>query len=630
MTVLAGTAALRQAGPVLPTPTRPELAGSFGMVASTHWLASATGMSVLERGGNAVDAAVAAGFVLQVVEPHLNGPGGEVPVLLWSARDAAAHVVCGQGTVPAAATPQAFADLGLDAVPGTGLLAATVPGAFGAWALLLERWGTWPLREVLEPAIALARDGAPLLPRAAATIAAARELFTGAWTTSAATYLDGGAPPPPWSRLRLGALAATYERLVAEAEAAGPDRERQIEAAREAWYRGFIAEEVDRFCSGTAWLDTSGGVHGGLLRADDLAGWEPTVEEPARGAYRDAEVLKTGSWGQGPVMLETLGVLGGVDGFGAGRASALADDDPGWVHAVAEACTLAVADREAWYGDPVGADDDGVVVPLGGLLDPGYLAHRRGLLDPGAAHGQLRPGSPGGLAPSLPVPHGAPASGGGAAAAGVGEPTQRGDTCHLDVADRFGNLVSATPSGGWLQSSPVVPALGFPLGTRAQMGWLPPHDGSGGGRRVASSLRPGRRPRTTLSPTLVLRDGAPWLALGTPGGDQQDAWSVLLVLRAVHAAARGGGLALQAAIDAPAFHADSAPSSFWPREVTPGRLVVEDRFAPGVLAELRRLGHDVEVAPGWSLGRLSAVARDGGWLRAASNARGAQGYAAGR
>ncbi|WP_257570918.1 gamma-glutamyltransferase family protein [Streptomyces sp. NP160] len=665
------------------TSTRPEITGTFGAVASTHWLASQTGMAVLERGGNAFDAAAAAGFVLQVVEPHLNGPGGDLPVVLWSAQDRQAHVVCGQGTVPAAATPQAFADLGLTAVPGSGLLAATVPGVFGAWALLLQRWGTWRLRDVLEPAIGYARHGAPVLPRVAATLASVTPLYTqgeGAWTTSAATYLTGDAgaarAPQPWSRLRLTALADTYDRVVAAAEAAGSDRDAQYEAAREHWYRGEVADAVDRFCSTTRWRDVTGAVQPGLLRGSDLAGWEPTVEEPAVGEYRGVQVAKTGTWGQGPLLLQTLALLDGQLGA-EGAPDPLAEDDDAWVHACAAAFDLASADREAWYGDPVGAEEDGVDVPdVADLLDPAYTASRRALLGEraDAAGHELQPGWPGGTArrlPQLPVPPRVAAVEDGDVA--FGEPTVdrrpaadeqgrrtdlsreelgRGDTCHVDVADRWGNLVSATPSGGWLQSSPVIPELGFPLGTRAQMCWLPAGAGTAGvtgggsprsraaaarwGSALGSTLRPGRRPRTTLSPTLLLRDGEPWMAVGTPGGDQQDAWQVPFVLRLVHAAerARAGGeaveTALQAAVDAPTFHTETAPSSFWPRQALPGRLLLEDRFGPGVAEGLRRRGWDAHVVDGWSLGRLSAVALDGGWVRAAANPRGAQGYAVGR
>ena len=362
--------------------TRPELAGSLGMVATTHWLASQTGMAVLEQGGNAADAAVAAAFVLQVVEPHLNGPGGEVPILV-AEPSGRASVVCGQGVAPRAATPAAFAELGLDAVPGTGLLAATVPGAFGAWTVLLQTWGTWTLRQVLEPALALARDGAPVLPRVSDTLSRMAQHFRDSWPTSASTYLAGdGSAPQPWSRLRLPQLAATYERVLAEAEAASAGREAQLEAARAAWYRGFVADAIDRFCRETAWADTSGRRHGGLLTGDDLAAWEPPVEEPLRIPYRDAEVLKAGFWSQGPTLLQQLRLLAEL----LPDADPLELDDPAWVHAVVEAQKLAFADREAWYGDP-----DGVDVPAAELLSLEYARDRSLLVDPARADLDLRP-----------------------------------------------------------------------------------------------------------------------------------------------------------------------------------------------------------------------------------------------
>jgi gamma-glutamyltranspeptidase/glutathione hydrolase len=613
--------------------TRPELAGSLGMVATTHWLASQAAMAVLERGGNAADAAVTAGFVLQVVEPHLNGPGGEVPVLV-AEPSGRASVVCGQGVAPRAATPEAFAELGLDAVPGTGLLAATVPGAFGAWTVLLQHWGTWSLRQVLEPALALAQDGAPVLPRVSATLSAVAEHFRAAWPTSAGTYLDAsGRPPAPWSRLRLTRLAATYERLLGEAESASARREAQLEAARDAWYRGFVADAVDRFCRGKAWLDTSGRGHAGLLTADDLAAWEPPVEEPVRAGYRDVEVLKAGFWSQGPALLQQLQLLAEL----LPDADPLDGADPAWVHALVEAQKLAYADREAWYGDP-----DGVDVPAADLLSPEYARQRSLLVDPARADPDLRPGAPGGRAPRLPAlaeydedgrRRDTTRAAGPALGAGVGEPTVRrdggvrGDTCHIDVVDASGLQVSATPSGAWLQSSPVVPELGFPLGTRAQMFRLEPG--------LPATLRPGTRPRTTLSPTLVLRDGRPWAALGTPGGDQQDQWSLLLLLRIVHGRAPGRPAPLQAALDAPMLSTEHAPSSFYPRAARPGRVVMEDRWPRAVRDDLAARGHHVDTVGPWALGRLSVVTdergSDGqGWLRAGADARGSQGYAAGR
>jgi len=593
--------------------TRPELRGSFGMIASTHWLASAAGMSVLERGGNAFDAAVAGGFVLQVVEPHLNGPGGDLPVVLWSAADNRAHVVCGQGTAPAAASLAHFGGLGLSLVPGSGPLAATVPGAFGAWTTLLERWGSWELADVLAFALHYAERGFPVLPAISRTIGAVSGLFTEHWQPSAAAWLDGAQPPRPGSWWRSPAVAATYRRILQEAT--GNTRERRIAAARDAWYRGFVAEEIEAFCR-AAWRDTSGRDHAGLLTADDLARWQPSVEQPVVTPYAERyQLLKTGPWGQGPVVGQQLRML---DILGLQAETPLSGR---WIHLVTEVAKLAYADREAWYGDPLHSD-----IPLEALTSVEYAAERAALVGE-RADLELRPGSPDGRLPELATlpAAGSPSPGIGEPTMGSSEPTpgplggNRGDTCHLDVADRWGNLVSATPSGGWLQSSPVIAALGFPLGTRAQMFYLEPG--------LPNSLRPGARPRTTLSPSLALRDGQPWLAFGTPGGDQQDQWQLAFFTALV---AAGDGADLQAVIDAPMFHTTHFPSSFYPREAHPGELVVEDRLPEYVLTELSERGHRLTRSGGWTLGRLSAVAREGDVLKAAANPRGAQGYAAGR
>jgi len=582
--------------------TRPELSGTFGMVASTHWLASATGMGILERGGNAFDAAVGAGFVLQVVEPHLNGPGGDLPVVLYSAARGEPLVICGQGPVPQGATIARFRALGLDRIPGTGLLAACVPGAFDAWMLLLRDFGTLRLRDALEPAIAYAGGGFPVVERIAETVADVEDLFRAAWPTSAELWLrDGG--PRPGVLYRNPLLAATYGRLVADAERAGGDREAQIDHARDAFLRGFVAEEIVRFVETAELDDGTGEPHRGLLIGDDLASFHATVEAPVTLDYAGLRVCKTGPWGQGPVLLQQLALLDGFD------LPPMGHDSADFVHTVVECGKLAYADREAWYGDPDVAD-----VPLHALLSADYAARRRALVGD-VASVDLRPGDPDGRAPRL----GALALEAGAmdAPPGAGEPT-RGDTCHVDVADRHGNLVSATPSGGWLQSSPAIPGLGFCLGTRAQMLWL--EEG------LASSLAPGARPRTTLSPSLALRDGEPYLAFGTPGGDQQDQWSLLLLL--LHSRF---GLNLQEAIDAPAFHQEHTPSSFFPRAALPGRVQIEARMPAATVAELRRRGHDVLVAGPWTLGRLSAVSRGpDGVLRAGANPRGMQGYAVGR
>jgi gamma-glutamyltranspeptidase / glutathione hydrolase len=557
--------------------TRPELRGTFGMVASTHWLATAAGMAVLERGGNAFDAAAATGFTLQVVEPHLNGPGGDLPVVLWSAERGEPLVLCAQGTSPAAATIERFRGLGHELVPGTGLLAACIPGAFDGWMLLLREFGTLGPEDVLEFAIGYAERGYPVVPGMTATIQRVDALLRG-WTASAELYLPA---PRPGTLFRNRALAATYRRILDEAGTGS--REARIDRARAAFYDGFVAQAVD-------WFSRE---NGGLLTGQDLAGWEATLERPATYEYRGYTVCKTGPWGQGPVFLQQLALLAGFD------LDDLVLSSAEYVHTIIECAKLAFSDREAFYGDP-----KFVGVPLERLLSAEYNDERRALIDDQAS-GTLRPG--GGRLPTLVHEE---------AAVGAGEPT-RGDTVHLDVADRLGNMVSATPSGGWLQSSPVIPGLGWPLGTRAQMFWL--EEG------LPSSLEPGKRPRTTLSPSIALRGGEPYLAFGTPGGDQQDQWSLHAFLNHVHF-----GLDLQAAIDAPEFHTDHFPSSFHPRQAQLRSLALEARFRDEVVADLRDRGHDVQVTEPWSLGRVSAVGREDGMLKAGANPRGMQGYAVGR
>jgi gamma-glutamyltranspeptidase/glutathione hydrolase len=589
--------------------TRPELVGTHGMVASTHWLASSAGMAVLESGGNAFDAAVAAGLTLQVVEPHLNGPGGEVPIILHSASKGETLVLSGQGPAPAAASIASFEELGLELVPGTGLLPACVPGAFDAWMVLLGEFGTLRLSEVMRYAIDYAGHGYPLVPRISDTITRVERMFRDEWTSSAEVYLRGTGVPAPGTLFSNPDLAGTFRRLVEEAESRSADRDEQIEAARDAFYRGFVAETIERYVSSTRVMDTSGQRHRGLLGGDDLAAYSAELEAPVTLDYHGYTVCKTGAWGQGPVFLKQLALLDGFDLPGMGHNSAE------YIHTVVECAKLAFADREAYYGDPRFVD-----VPLDGLLDPSYAERRRTLVDEDASY-ELRPGTVGGRSPRLPEPSAGATSG----TAGAGEPTVprddqgSGDTCHVDVVDRHGNMVSATPSGGWLQSSPVIPGLGFPLGTRAQMFWLT--------EGLPNSLAPGKRPRTTLTPSVALREGEPYLAFGTPGGDQQDQWSLNFFLAHVLF-----GLNLQEAIDAPNFHTEHFPSSFYPRTASPGKIVVENRLEPDVIEGLRARGHDLDVVDGWSLGRLSAVSRNArdGLLHGAANPRGMQGYAVGR
>jgi gamma-glutamyltranspeptidase/glutathione hydrolase len=390
-------------------------------------------------------------------------------------------------------------------------------------------------------------------------------VFRAEWPGSAEVYLPA---PRPGALFRNPRLAETYRRIVAEGGL------------------GFLAEPIGRFVE----------QEGGLLTAGDLDSFEPRLEPPVSLDFRGHTVFKCGPWSQGPVFLQQLALL---DGF---PLEELAPAE--YVHTVVECAKLAFADRDAWYGDP-----DFVDVPLDRLLSREYAEERRALAADEAS-AELRPGLDGRL-PEVAVGSVAPAHLGG------GEPT-RGDTCHVDVADRHGNLISATPSGGWLQSSPVIPELGFPLGTRAQMFWLE--------EAHPSAIAPGKRPRTTLSPSLAFRDGEPYLAFGTPGGDQQDQWSLHVFLQ--HAVF---GLDLQVAIDAPAFHTNHLISSFHPRQVQPRSVELESRFGGAVAAELEERGHDVKVTDPWSLGRVSAVARESdGVLKAGANPRGMQGYAVGR
>ena len=590
---------------------RQQLVGSFGMVTATHWLAAAAGMSILERGGNAYDAAVATGFVLQVVEPHLNGLGGEVPIIAFDAADARPFVVCGQGPAPQAASIAAMRDLGLEIIPGSGLLPACVPGAFGAWMELLARGGTCTVPEVLEHAITYAGAGYPLLPTAAGAIETVRDLFADHWPSSAEVYLADGRAPPAGGRFANPDLTRTYQRLAEAAQAAGGDRLAGIEAARTAFYEGFVAEAVGSFFADAEAMDSSGVPHRGLLTSQDMADYRARVEDPLQYEYHGRTVCKTGPWGQGPVFAQQLALLSGFDLDDTGPTEA------DFVHTVVECAKLAFADREAYYGDP-----DVVSVPLETLLSAEYNDARRRLVSDEAS-AELRYGQVEGYTPSVGRA-GEPAAGDGHAVRGTGEPTiatsgrVAGDTCHLDVVDRWGNMVTATPSGGWLQSAPVIPGLGFAPTTRAQMFWL--QEG------LPNALAGGKRPRTTLSPTLVMRDGAPELAFGTPGGDAQDQWTLLAFLHHVH-----HGLDLQDAIEAPSFHSTHFPSSFFPRAAHPAELHIEDRFGADTLAELAGRGHRLVAEGPWSLGRATGVGISAaGFRTGAATQRGLQGYAAGR
>ncbi|MEX5578119.1 gamma-glutamyltransferase family protein [Pseudophaeobacter sp. A-200-2] len=591
--------------------TRPEIRGTFGVATSTHWIASTVGMSILEKGGNAFDAAVATALVLQVVEPHLNGPAGDMPAIFHKAETGETKVVCAQGVAPKAATIEAYTEQGLTLIPGSGLLATVVPGAFDGWMMMLRDHGTMSLREVLEPVIGYARNGHPVLPRVANTIAGLQEFFETEWPTSAAVWAPGGEAPKPNALFKNPDLARTYERLAEAGEAAGEDRAAQIDAARAEWREGFVAEAIFDYLKDAHVMDVSDEKHSAVLAPEDLKDWRATYEDTLSYEYEGWTVHKTHAWSQGPVLLQGLAILkgfdlGAMDPFGAE-----------FVHTVTEAMKLAYADREAYYGDPAQSE-----IPMEYLLSEEYNAERRKLITDKASTEQ-RPGRVPGFEHLADAYIERAARDFNVGQVAAQEPTmshlteKRGDTVHLDVIDRWGNMVAATPSGGWLQSSPVIPGLGFPLNSRAQMFWL--EDG------LPTSLAPGRRPRTTLTPSYAEKDGVQ-MVFGTPGGDQQDQWQLIWFLRFVHF-----GMELQQCMDAPLFHSMHFQGSFFPREVRTAEMMVEPNFGEAVIADLRARGHNVAVADPWTVGRLTAALREpDGILRAAATPRLMQAYAVGR
>jgi gamma-glutamyltranspeptidase / glutathione hydrolase len=552
--------------------TRPVICGRRGVVTAGHYLAASAGMDVLRRGGNAIDAGVAMGFCEAVLEPQSNGIGGESPMLIHHAKTGRTVAINGQGTAPAEATIEWFRGRGISLIPGDGLLAATVPSQVANWITALAEFGTLSLEAVLSPAIELAREGYPVNHGLRRALAANEQRFREEWPGSAAIYLPEGRVPEWGDWIRNPAWADTFEGLLtAERDAAGRGRSAGLEATRKAFYEGPIAERIAEFCRDERFLDATGAANKGLLAYEDLAGYRAQVEATVSLQYQGLDVHKCGPWSQGPVFLQQLALLDGFD------LPALGHNSADYVHTWIECSKLAFADREFYYGDPQFTD-----VPLGRLLSPEYSAQRRGLIDPQRASMALRPGD---VAPRpLELILGDKRS-------------YDGDTTHLDAIDAEGNMIAATPSGGWIISSPVIPELGFPLGTRAQMFSLDPTH--------PNALQPGKRPRTTLTPSLVTRDGQPWMVFGTPGGDQQDQWTLQFFLNVAVF-----GMSVQEALDAPTFHSQHFPSSFYPRAQHPGCVVAEARIPEAIREELRRRGHDVHVAGAWANGRVLGIRID--------------------
>jgi gamma-glutamyltranspeptidase/glutathione hydrolase len=553
----------------------PLVMGRRAILATEHYLSASAGARMFACGGNAIDAAVAATFVEGVVNPHMHTIGGEASMLIYSATARRVVAINGNMMAPQRATIAHYRSLGIDLIPGAGLLAAGVPAAFDALVTALRDFGTRSLSDVLEPALQLAGEGFPMhvglcgdpqipdeaMAGAGASLRSNAKRFLTKWPSSGRVYLPDGKVPLPGSVLKNPALANFFRRVLdAESAAKNRGREAGLDAARERFYCGDIARDI------VAWSDANGG----LLAASDLERFTTRTESPVSADYRGVTVFKCGPWSQGPVFLQQLKLLEGFDLAAMGHNSA------DYIHAVIESAKLSFADREAYYGDPEFVD-----VPLDGLLSDRYAAIRRELIDSAHASMDQRPGDPIAMRALRDGP------------AAEARPWGAG-TIHVTAADRDGNMIAVTASGGWIPSSPVIDALGFPLGTRMQTFYLD--------ERHPNALVPGKRPRTTLSPSLAMVHGEPYLAFGTPGGDQQDQWTLQFFLNVVNF-----GMDLQEAIEAPKFSTLHFPSTFYPHDNYPGVLLVEDRVPANVREALAARGHKIEVRPPWCEGRVLGV-----------------------
>ena len=570
---------LLAAGATLAAATRPVVMGTHGMAVSGHPLAARAGVKMLEMGGNAIDAGVAQVFAQAVLEFNLFGFGGECPILIYSARDKKVHAISGQGVAPKAATLEWFRQRNISLIPDDGYLPATTPVVLDSLVVALDRFGSLTLAQVMAPAIDLADSGFPMYAGFRNGIRSMEKRLREEWPSSARVFLPGGKVPEVGDVFVQKDLARTFQRLAeAERKNRRKGRSAALRAARDLFYKGEIAREIVKFQRDFPVRDSTGFVSAGLFTEEDLASYQARVEEPARVTYRGYEVYKAGFWSQGPVLLQMLNLLEGFD------LVSLKQNSADYVHLLAEAAKLAYADREHYYGDP-----DFVQVPARGLLSKEYAAERRKLIQMARASMELAPGNP--------FPHeGTPVTGGAPLSSLTLRPGEKGTT-GTRAADREGNLFSATPSGGWFRTSPILEGLGFVLSTRGQIFWLDP--------AKANSLQPGKRPRTTLTPSLALKNGQPFLVFGTPGGDEQDQINLQFFLNVVEF-----GMDPQEAIDAPNFQIAHFPSSFFPRKASPGEIGVEGRFPAATLEDLGRRGHLVKVEGEWSGGDVTAILVD--------------------
>ena len=591
--------------------TRPVVMSAKGVVTSGHYLVSSVGLQMLMRGGNAIDAAAAMGICETLLEPQSCGIGGEVPTLIYSAKERRTYAISGMGWSPKAFTIDWCRENGIDLIPGDGYLPACVPAVIGTWTTALARFGTMSFTDIAMPTIDLAENGFPLYEGFRQRLAADVAKYTDLYPTTGEIFCPGGDVPQVGELIRNPDFGAMLRSLCdAEKQAQGRGRIAGIEAACDEYYKGAVAEKIVEFINDNPVEDASGVAHKGMLTLEDFADWHATVEQPVSLDYNGLDVHKCSTWTQGPLFLQQLAILQTMD------LQELGHNTADYLHNWIESAKLAFADREAYYGDP--AFDE---VPIDMLLSDDY-ANARAAQIGALASRELRPGDLGGGAPdytAVSVAEDNRAALGIAAREvrdlGIGH-AHIGDTTHLDAMDAEGNMVAATPSGGWIGTSPVIKGLGFPLGTRGQMFYL--------NSDRPNALQPRKRPRATLTPTMVTRDGAPFMAFGTPGGDSQEQWTLQFFLNHIDF-----GMNLQEALDAPTLHSVHFPSSFYPRAAFPARVVAESRIPTGVLDELRRRGHEVELVGDWANGKVMGIRwhADRGVIAGAASAKNSIGYA---
>ncbi len=558
--------------------------GRRGVVASHHYFSSAAGIDALKAGGNAIDAAVAATLVEGLLNPNMHTIGGECPILIAPAGTGAVICINGNMVAPGRATPEAFRARGHEVVPAEGILAAGVPGAFGALIVAAQRYGRMNFADLSARALDLARTGFPvhagLIRQHKFGIADNREKFLAQWPGSAALYLRDGALPAEGSAMTNPAFAGMIDYLVSAEKAAGGTREQGLQAVFDAFYKGDVAAQMVAFSD----------ANDGLLTRADFDAFEVPVEAPVSIDYAGARIHKTSAWTQGPALLQTLSILKSFD------LQALGHNSAEYVHLVVEAMKLAFADREQYY-----ADTRQVSVPVDALLSDTYGALRAKLVDMAKASAEMRPGDPVEDVALLAASQRRPLTNWGAG------------TVHVDTMDAEGNACAFTPSGAWIKSAEVMPALGFPLGNRLSNFHMGPSN-------HPNVVAPGKRPRTTISPTLVTVDGRPTIACGSMGGDQQDQWQLQFLLNRLVF-----GMPVQAAIEAPKFSSEHFPGFFAPHDFFPSRLRIEERFGEPVFESLAARGHELSVGPDWTEGFLLAAERHAdGMLEAGCDPRGSK------